>query len=105
MTIILFLQIKILTTTSGKKDYGYFFKILVVAHPACSKKLESMHDFQAQKSNVEGFVKTKGHKAIFLPKFHCELSPVELEWGEAKCYMHANCNHSFSNLRKLFILH
>lgn len=40
------------------------------------KKLEAMHDFQHQRSKVEELVNSKGHRAIFLPKFHCELNPI-----------------------------
>ncbi|KAG2071521.1 hypothetical protein BDR04DRAFT_1015678, partial [Suillus decipiens] len=26
----------------------------------------------------------KGHVCLFLPKFHCELNPIEMLWGYAK---------------------
>ena len=38
---------------------------------------------------------------MFLPKFHCELNPIELVWGQVKCYFHANCDNSFSDLKKI----
>ncbi len=32
------------------------------------------------------FLEDKGHTAYFLPKFHCELNPIERVWGQAKRY-------------------
>ena len=38
----------------------------------------SFHDDIAnEKRIVEKLIADKGHKCLFLPKFHCELSPIE----------------------------
>ena len=31
-----------------------------------------------QESRLETFIKNRGHECIFLPKFHCELNPIEM---------------------------
>ena len=40
--------------------------------------LSNQDDFKNQVSMLEELVKRKGHKIIFLPKFHCELNPIEM---------------------------
>lgn len=35
-----------------------------------------------------------------LPKFHCELNPIERVWAQAKRYSKAYCNYSIVSLRK-----
>ncbi|OJA11837.1 hypothetical protein AZE42_04062 [Rhizopogon vesiculosus] len=36
---------------------------------------------------LETLIKKAGHECIFLPKFHCELNPIEMYWGWCKyCY-------------------
>ena len=37
------------------------------------KILEEMRDFKFQKSKVEELVLNSGHRAMFIPKFHCEI--------------------------------
>lgn len=33
---------------------------------------------------LETLIKKAGHECIFLPKFHCELNPIEMYWGWVK---------------------
>jgi len=40
--------------------------------------LSQQDDFKNQPSLVETLIKAAGHKCIFLPKFHCELNPIEM---------------------------
>ena len=59
----------------------------------CSKgmKLEEMKeeitshiDFKEEKTKLECFLNNLGHACIMLPKFHCELNPIERWWGVGK---------------------
>ena len=44
--------------------------------------LGGMHDFKYERTKQE-----RDHRVIFIPKFHCELNPIERVWGEAKRYI------------------
>ena len=47
--------------------------------PCClARLLFSYYDFYYQKSAIATLIKERGHKCIFLPKFHCELNPIEM---------------------------
>ncbi|KAJ7117094.1 hypothetical protein C8R44DRAFT_879603 [Mycena epipterygia] len=46
--------------------------------------LSHQDDFKNQVSMLEELVKRRGHEIIFLPKFHCELNPIEMYWGWVK---------------------
>ena len=52
-----------------------------------------------QKSKVELFLNSKGHLAYFLPKFHCELNPIERVWGQSKRYTKAYSKYTLQSLR------
>ena len=41
------------------------------------KIVENMRDFKFQKTKVEELILNKGHRAMFIPKFHCELNLIE----------------------------
>ena len=64
------------------------------------KKVEQMRDFKFQKNKVEEKILNQGHRVMFLPKFHCELNPVERMWCHAKHYTRSHCDYSFPNLEK-----
>jgi len=40
--------------------------------------LSQQEDFINQESMLEVFIKGTGHQCLFLPKFHCELNPIEM---------------------------
>jgi hypothetical protein len=40
--------------------------------------LSKQDDFQNQESLLEQTIKARGHYCVFLPKFHCELNPIEM---------------------------
>ncbi|KIK38771.1 hypothetical protein CY34DRAFT_25514 [Suillus luteus UH-Slu-Lm8-n1] len=46
--------------------------------------LSQQEDFTNQPSMLETLIKKAGHECIFLPKFHCELNPIEMYWGWCK---------------------
>ena len=51
----------------------------------CMRKLlASQQDFKEEKPLIQIIIERAGHKCWFLPKFHCELNPIEMYWGWAK---------------------
>ena len=63
-------------------------------------EISSHPDFKNEKTKIEHFLNSKGYCCIFLPKFHCELNPIERCWGQAKRYTRAHCNYTIAGLRK-----
>ncbi|TFK91730.1 hypothetical protein K466DRAFT_482133 [Polyporus arcularius HHB13444] len=49
-----------------------------------ARLLSQQDDFVNQKSMLELVIEEAGHACIFLPKFHCELNPIEMYWGWSK---------------------
>ncbi|KIJ99515.1 hypothetical protein K443DRAFT_8330 [Laccaria amethystina LaAM-08-1] len=47
-------------------------------------RLSKQEDFTNQISVLKTVIREAGHECIFLPKFHCELNPIEMYWGWAK---------------------
>ena len=62
--------------------------------------LSNMHDFKFEKSKVENHIATRGHRCLFLPKFHCELNPIERVWCRAKLYARNQCDYTFQHLHQ-----
>lgn len=63
--------------------------------------LANHEDFVKEKTNVEHYVESRGHIALFLPKFHCELNPIERVWGHSKRYCRAYTNFTLIKLRQI----
>ena len=53
-----------------------------------------------QKSLIQETIKAAGHLCLFLPKFHCELNPIEYFWGMVKKYLCDHCDYSFDGLKE-----
>jgi hypothetical protein len=62
-------------------------KLKAKCGPVCSMEsqncclarlLSQQDDFLNQPSQLETLIKSLGHECIFLPKFHCELNPIEM---------------------------
>ena len=65
------------------------------------RKILSNHDdFLNEKIILERFLIDRGHK-VMIPKFHCELNPIERVWGQAKCYSRAYTNFTLPGLRRI----
>ena len=47
-------------------------------HCCMAHLLSKQDDFMNQVSMLETLIKEAGHECIFLPKFHCELNPIEM---------------------------
>ena len=60
--------------------------------------LGEMSDFKYEKKKVERLVASRGHRAIFIPKFHCELNPIESCWCHSKHYTRSHCDYTFPGL-------
>ena len=66
----------------------------------CGRKvLAAERDFHEQKGQLREELEARGQVVIFLPKFHCELNPIEPYWCQAKWYCRENCDYTFSGLR------
>jgi hypothetical protein len=47
--------------------------------PCCLARILSTHkDFFEQKSAIGMLIEERGHKCVFIPKFHCELNAIEM---------------------------
>ena len=62
--------------------------------------LSQHDDFKNEKNALETMITDKGHTALFLPKFHCELNGIERVWGHSKRIFDAYCNYSIVSLRE-----
>ena len=59
-------------------------------------------DFKEDKTTLlQELVESQGHVCLYLPKFHCELNPIEMCWCHAKKHTRAHCNGSIVRLRKI----
>lgn len=58
---------------------------LVRSRDCCMTRVLSLQpDFVAEKPLLQLLIEQAGHKCLFLPKFHCELNPIEMVWGQTK---------------------
>jgi hypothetical protein len=48
------------------------------------RALSLQDDFANEKPMLQHYLEGRGHVCLFLPKFHCELNPIEMLWGYAK---------------------
>ena len=58
-------------------------------------------DFKNEKTLVDKYITDKGHKCLFLPKFHCEINPTKRVWGQAKVYSRVYTNFMLPGLRSI----
>ena len=58
-------------------------------------------DFRKEKTIVEHYLNGRGHLVMFIPKFHCELNPIERVWGQAKVYSRKHSNFTLARLRQI----
>jgi hypothetical protein len=59
---------------------------------------------EGQRSILAQITEGRGHRCMMLPKFHCELNPMERRWGRAKWYTRRHCNSSLKSLRRIVIV-
>jgi hypothetical protein len=59
----------------------------------CMQRVLSLEeDFRLEKPLLQVIIEKAGHKCFFLPKFHCELNPIEMVWGKMKYCMCSLCS-------------
>ena len=59
---------------------------------------------EGQRSILAQITEGRGHRCMMLPKFHCELNPMERRWGRAKWYTRRHCNSSLKSLRRIVLV-
>ena len=64
-------------------------------------KLSSFDDFKNEKNKVQRLLVRFEIQALFLPKFHPELNPIERVWGKAKVYTRDRCDYTFPSLHRM----
>jgi len=76
-----------LQQTLEERGFSFDKKLKGKCSPVCSfenetccmaRILSKQDDFWLQKSQLEEKITERGHLCIFLPKFHCELNPIEM---------------------------
>ncbi|KZP15171.1 hypothetical protein FIBSPDRAFT_921259, partial [Athelia psychrophila] len=58
-------------------------------------------DFVNEKPRIQHYLESRGHKCLFLPKFHCELNPIEMLWGYVKYRFRNATDGKFPTAREL----
>jgi hypothetical protein len=74
----------------------------------CARKLMSIQpDFLENNTKLadcaETFSNSRDDLEVlidFLPKFHCELNPIELCWSESKRHVRKECDYTFEGLKE-----
>ena len=62
--------------------------------------LASHEDFKNEKCRVDTFLTSCSHTCVFIPKFHCELNPIERVWSQSKRNTRAHCDDTIASLRR-----
>jgi hypothetical protein len=63
---------------------GSFKCVPGISNCCCRRILYNEPDFMAVESKLETLCHAHNVRLLFLPKFHCELNPIEQCWGYAK---------------------
>jgi hypothetical protein len=50
--------------------------------------LTLQEDFRLEKPLIQSIIEDAGNVCLFLPRFHCELNPIEMLWGYGKYRTH-----------------
>ena len=64
----------------------------------------SLPHIQGQPSILSKTTHERGHVCLMLPKFHCELNPMERRWGKAKAFTRRWANGRIDRLRFIVLL-
>ena len=61
--------------------------------------LKQHDDFKNEKPRLITELEKESHIALYLPKFHPELNPIERVWAQSKQYTKAHCKYTLPSLR------
>lgn len=61
--------------------------------------LSEQEDFKSQKPMVQEWIERRGHVCIFWPKYHPELSMIEMCWSSWKRILRSHCDYTLQGLR------
>eukprot|EP00733_Pompholyxophrys_punicea_P001538 Pompholyxophrys_punicea_v1_NODE_802_length_1271_cov_14.558824.p2 type:complete len:131 gc:universal NODE_802_length_1271_cov_14.558824:540-932(+) len=61
--------------------------------------LAQCEDFKNEKPVVAKIAEKVGHRVVYLPKFHCELNPIERVWCYAKRLARQRCDYTYQSLK------
>ena len=62
--------------------------------------LGNQPDFKAVPSSLQVLVERLGGRSLMLPKYHCELNPIELMWGMSKFLVRRVCDYTYEGLKR-----
>ena len=62
-------------------------------------EVNSFTDFLTLKCILEDYIESQGHICLYYPKYHCESSPIERIWCQAKKHARAYANGTITRLR------
>ena len=66
------------------------------SNSCCNKRILEL----TEKSLVQETIEVAGHLCLFLPKFHCELNPIEYFGRMVKKCLREHCDYSFDGLKE-----
>ncbi|KAF9256885.1 hypothetical protein L218DRAFT_975291 [Marasmius fiardii PR-910] len=100
-------QIQTMTLPDGKgKGLQWECKLVCpTSNTDCcmARLLSKQDDFTHQISMLETLIKELGHECLFLPKFHCELNPIEMYWGWCKHRYREKPKPTFTTAKEVMI--
>lgn len=69
-------------------------------HLSMQYVLGQQPDFQAVPSSLQFLTERLGGECLMLPKYHCELNPIELVWGRSKFLVRRVCDYTYGGLKE-----
>ena len=66
--------------------------------------LKSCLDILMEESELKVGIVKRGHMCDFLPKFHCELNPIEMVWGRSKHYTRERCDYNYERMLERIVV-
>ncbi|CAM9869622.1 unnamed protein product, partial [Choristocarpus tenellus] len=56
-------------------------------------------NFKVVKPSLEILVESLGGYCLMVPKYRCELNPIEMVWGRTKQYVRGHCDYTLPGMR------